>query len=705
MRRGQQWIHGCLVLAMVSACGDDTSTLGASGGSTSTGTGEPQTPAPLCLDGGPLMGGMAQWLAPPFAPPGDMGQGGGDDDGGLDDGGIFLSTPDGGGVSFECDIFAQDCPSGEKCVPWANDGGTQWNANRCVPVDGNPAGVGQPCTVEGGPTSGIDDCSAASICWDVDRANEGTCIAQCMGDPSNPQCHDDQFCFQGYDGAVAVCMPWRLCIDDGVCQCLCPEESDPDCQPEQCAPLEDDRAPDELTSKPPVHADGDEPVCPDSYDPVVLYMSNDDSNSQASPILARRTILEGRVVDRSRIRIHEFLNYFDLSGPSQSEAAAEVGIEMRRTDAEDGEFTLVLRAQGRRLEAAERPPMNLVFSLDTSGSMGGEPMELLKDSMVAVAGELRAGDVVSVVTWNSLQTIELSGYPVTGPDDPELLGIIEGLQAGGSTDLHGGLLSAYTLAFQHHIDDGVNRVILVSDGGANTGITDIDLIASQAKDWDGEGTYLVGVGVGSSSYYSDQLMDDVTDAGKGAYVFIDDSQEAHKQFGERFLSNVMVSARNVRMQLTLPWYFGVKRFHGEEISGNPAEVEPQHLAPNDAMVFHQIVSACSPNLITTCDSITARVEYVDPITGTAGVDELTVPMETLVEQDAPRLYKADVVVGYAKALVVIDVLVDMGDQAQAVLVAQNMHAWAQTAADHTGDAEVQEIATLMGQYAQVLAAP
>lgn len=120
-------------------------------------------PAPLCLDGGPLMAGDAPWVKAPITPPGDMGMPGGDDGAGEDGagtGGLFLSEPDGGGTGFECDVFAQDCPPGEKCVPWANDGGGVWNATRCSPVDDDPAAPGEPCTVEGGPTSGIDDCDA-----------------------------------------------------------------------------------------------------------------------------------------------------------------------------------------------------------------------------------------------------------------------------------------------------------------------------------------------------------------------------------------------------------------------------------------------------------------------------------------------------------------------------------------------------------------
>jgi Mg-chelatase subunit ChlD len=697
------WTHSCVLLALTSACSDDIRAAGgeSTGGSTSSDTSS-GAPAPLCLDGGPLLSGDAPWLKAPITPPGDMGQPGADDGVG-DDGGIFLSEPDGGGVGFECDLFAQDCPAGEKCMPWANDGGTEWNATRCSPIADDAVPTGKPCMVEGGPTSGIDDCSAGALCWNVDPSNAGTCVPMCQGDESNPMCATDQWCYVGDEASVAVCLPEQMCVSDGVCHCMC-IGGDPDCSPDQCSQRngEEPPRPDELTSEPPVVLDGEPSSCPDTYDPVVLYMSNDDSNSQASPILARRAIREGSVVPKDIIRIHEFLNYFDLSGPSQTDAPATVGIEMRRTDASQNELTLVLRAQGRLLEAQDRPPMNLVFSLDTSGSMGGERIALLQDTMNATAGQLRAGDVVSVVSWSSGQTVELDGHAVVGPDDPDLLATVAALQAGASTDLHGGLVAAYALANAHHIPDGWNRVVLISDGGANAGVTDLDLIASEASDADGEGTYMVGVGVGTAAGYRDDLMDVVTDAGKGAYVFVDSPEEADKQFGERFLANVAVSARNVRMRLTLPWYFGIKRFHGEEISENPAEVEPQHLAPNDSMTFHQVISACDPSLVMTCDTISAYVEYTDPLTGAVGSDELSIGVDELVIEEAPRLYKADVVVGYAKALVVIDLLVGAGQTADAVAVAVGVQAWVQEAATALGDAELQEIADLLGTYVDVL---
>ena len=684
------------------------STPAAPGAGAETGTTEaPPTSstgdmASLCQDGGPLLGGDAPWVKAPFEPPGDMGEPGDGSDDGVDSGGVvgFVSNPDGGGVSIECSLWAQDCMSGEKCMPWANDGGDEHNATRCSPLAVDPAGPYDPCTVEGSAVSGVDDCDQSSMCWDVQDL-EGFCIPMCQGSENNPQCPDQTWCWIGPDGLPIVCLPDDICAEDGVCHCMCPDDSDPDCGDGRCQELQNSTQPPELRAPPPELQGGGD-LCPDEQEPVVLYMSNDDSNSQASPIIARRTISEGRIVSPDRIRIHEFLNYYTLTYDNPTDKAAEVGIQMRRTEARTGEFTLVLSARGQQMARDERPPLNLVFSLDTSGSMGGEPIELLKSTMVAVAASLNKGDTISMVTWDTAQQIALDGYVVEGPNDPELLGAIAMLGANGGTDLHSGLVAAYQLANKYKRDDAISRVMLISDGGANAGITDIDLIASEAQGEDGEETYLVGVGVGVSSSYNDTLMDEVTDAGKGAYVFIDSEAEAKRQFGTHFEANVAVVARNVRLQLTLPWYFGIKSFHGEEYSGNPAEVEPQHLGPNDAMTFHQTIAPCDPSYITTCDEVTARVEYYDPLTGAMDSDEMTVAIADLVEDDATVLRKSDVVVGYAKALIVIGHLWSIGKEDAARDVADNMKFWAEAAALELGDPELQEIADLLKTYAATL---
>ncbi len=105
-----------------------------------------------------------------------------------------------------CDVFAQDCPEGQKCAPYAEGGGSSWNASKCVPVtgDGKP---GEPCTTEGGGVSGVDDCAKGVFCWDVDDMNHGTCAELCSGTDAVPVCKDeDATCNVTGDGVLNLCL-------------------------------------------------------------------------------------------------------------------------------------------------------------------------------------------------------------------------------------------------------------------------------------------------------------------------------------------------------------------------------------------------------------------------------------------------------------------------------------------------------------------
>jgi hypothetical protein len=162
--------------------------------------------------------------------------GGSESSGGdVDTGSPFILNPDGGGPTNECDIWAQDCPEGEKCMPWANDGGGSWNATRCSPIDENPGQPGDTCTVEGDGVSGIDDCDIASMCWDVDgKTNMGVCVGFCEGSEDAPFCSNpDEGCSITNDGVLILC----LAICDPLLQ-DCPEGSA--CYPEEngffCSP-------------------------------------------------------------------------------------------------------------------------------------------------------------------------------------------------------------------------------------------------------------------------------------------------------------------------------------------------------------------------------------------------------------------------------------------------------------------------------------
>lgn len=125
-----------------------------------------------------------------------------------DDGTTFFVPPDAGNL-FQCDLWRPDCPTGQKCMPYAQDGGNVWNATRCAPLDVAAGQPGDSCRVEGSGTSGVDSCGISSMCWDVDpETSEGTCIAFCEGSADSPVCSDPNTqCSITNDGALILCLP------------------------------------------------------------------------------------------------------------------------------------------------------------------------------------------------------------------------------------------------------------------------------------------------------------------------------------------------------------------------------------------------------------------------------------------------------------------------------------------------------------------
>jgi Ca-activated chloride channel family protein len=442
--------------------------------------------------------------------------------------------------------------------------------------------------------------------------------------------------------------------------------------------------------------DAEEDVCDEEIlEPQVLYLSADDSNSQASPVIARRLIRQGNLVPSHLVRTYEFLNYYDIAYDSPERFRVNVVPQMKGDLDIDGRYTLQIGVQGHAMDDETRRPVVLTLVLDTSGSMAGTPIDLEREVVRAIAAGLRAGDRVSAVTWSTTRDVRLDSHVVVGPDDPALLALASSLASGGGTDLHGGLTHGYDLAVRNYRAGALNRVVLVSDGQANAGVTDERLIASHASEAEREGIYLVGVGCGSG--FNDTLMDTVTDWGKGAYVFIDSADEAWRMFRDRFYANLEIAVTDVRVELTLPPQLRMEEFHGEEISTVPEEVDPQHLAPNDAMVFHQYLHRC-PGLGDD-EIVRTAADYTDPSTGERRREATEATVAALLEGPGAQLFKGNAIVVYAEALKdVYDLHRRSGDPSAATAACEAALATVRDAVRRVPDPELEEIASLLGAY-------
>jgi hypothetical protein len=106
-------------------------------------------------------------------------------------------------IDASCDPFAQDCPTGEKCVPYASTGAGNWDDNKCVPIlgDGEP---GDACTYDG-PVAGTDTCGAGSLCWHMEELVGGTCTPFCTGTADEPSCAEGSACFLAIEATINLC--------------------------------------------------------------------------------------------------------------------------------------------------------------------------------------------------------------------------------------------------------------------------------------------------------------------------------------------------------------------------------------------------------------------------------------------------------------------------------------------------------------------
>ena len=439
------------------------------------------------------------------------------------------------------------------------------------------------------------------------------------------------------------------------------------------------------------------PVC-DHDTAHELYLSADDSNSMAGAEVARGLIEQGQLVYKG-LRTYEFLNYYGFAYPPAPPGQIDVSAQLH--DNPDGTFNLQIGVRAPDQTAAERRPYNLTLSVDVSSSMawgpdGNTALDRVRQACVSLAGQLRQGDVVSIVSWSDDQVVTLDSHEPSGPGDATLIDKCSTLGAYGRTDLSAGLTKAYEVAKKNFAPTRINRVILLSDGGANVSTETRKLIENAAQDSAGEAIYLMGAGVGDPWNYNDKLMNVVTDVGRGAYVFLDTPAEAERMFGPRLLSNLEVAARAVQVKVTLPPTFFVEEFHGEQISTNPDEVKPQHLAMGDAMIFHQVIQSCDPAAAPNDAKLTVEATYEDPVTRAPKVATFTATLGDLLASDTALLRKGDAVVAFAEALKKVQVAPT--DAAAVVELDKASTVIAKASISLGSDPELDELRSLVKKY-------
>lgn len=299
-----------------------------------------------------------------------------------------------------------------------------------------------------------------------------------------------------------------------------------------------------------------------SVSPLSTFGADVDTASYAN---VRRMIKDGYYeIPSGAVRLEEFINYFnyDYDYPTDNKP---FNVQTEIIDTPWNEDTLLMRigVQTPKIDMSDAPPCNLVFLIDTSGSMFGEQrLGLVQKALSMLTDELDAKDRISIVTYAGYTSTLLTG--ASGEDKEEIKHVLDSLEAGGSTNGEGGINAAYEVAEDNFIDGGINRVILCTDGDLNVGATSdselVDLITEKKK----SGVFLSTIGVGSGNY-NDSGMEKLADKGDGNYNYLDSLLEAKKVLVEEMGGTLNTVAKDAKFQLEFnPAYIKAYRQIGYE---------------------------------------------------------------------------------------------------------------------------------------------
>jgi Ca-activated chloride channel family protein len=280
-------------------------------------------------------------------------------------------------------------------------------------------------------------------------------------------------------------------------------------------------------------------------DPLSTFSIDVDTASYAN---VRRFLTQNQLPPRDAVRIEELLNYFSYDDPAPTgETPFAARMEIASCPWNVKSKLLRIGVKGRVFAQEERKPSNFVFLVDVSGSMAPEnKLPLLKEGLKLLVNQLTEMDNVGIVTYAGSTQVAL---PSTNAGNRQpILTAIDGLHSGGSTAGASGIQLAYEQASRHFLRGGVNRVILLTDGDFNVGITDQGQLQQLIEEKAKSGVFLSVLGFGMGNVKDDR-MEMLADKGNGNYSYIDTLKEARKVLVDQMNSTLVTIAKDVKLQL------------------------------------------------------------------------------------------------------------------------------------------------------------
>ena len=279
--------------------------------------------------------------------------------------------------------------------------------------------------------------------------------------------------------------------------------------------------------------------------PVSTFSIDVDTGGYAN---VRRFLNSGSLPPKDAVRLEELVNYFPYAYPlPKGDTPFGVSTELARSPWNANALLLRVAIRADDLKVEALPPANLVFLVDVSGSMDRQDgLPMVQGSLKLLVDQLRPQDRVALVTYAGNANVVL--VSTAGSEKAKIRAAIDQLSAGGSTAGESGIQLAYQQAQLGFIEQGINRILLATDGDFNVGISDFDSLKQLAVDKRKTGVSLTTLGFGTDNY-NEQLMEQLADAGDGNYAYIDNLREARKVLVEQLSSTLSVVAKDVKIQL------------------------------------------------------------------------------------------------------------------------------------------------------------
>ena len=281
-------------------------------------------------------------------------------------------------------------------------------------------------------------------------------------------------------------------------------------------------------------------------EPVSTFSIDVDTASYA---FVRASLNQNVLPQPAAVRTEELVNYFpyDYAAPQSAQRPFSSNIAVFPSPWKAGRKLVRIGIKGYAIERAARPRANLVFLIDTSGSMNApNKLPLVKQSLAMLLDQLGADDRVSIVTYAGSAGTALEPTPAS--QKGKIMAVLDQLGARGSTAGAEGIRQAYTLAARNLDPKGVNRVVLATDGDFNVGITDQEELKGYIERERAKGIFLSVLGFGMGNY-NDALMQTLAQNGNGAAAYIDTLGEARKTLVDEATSTLFPIAKDVKIQV------------------------------------------------------------------------------------------------------------------------------------------------------------